>query len=244
MGRTQEVVSFIYYFPSREIPPQRNVFSPADKDAGLDSVLRDATLNNLHPASGPDGGTGCLTMIDRPEFPGNNNLYDADKQTWQKINDHYWLGWYTDRKPSPALLQRPKTVDGEWIDLDGKEWLVPVCGPLRSKLPLAFAMALDGEWRADVQAEYADLMKACETAMDDAESAGKPKADTAAILGRQLTFCCRMLGVNYHVGPHEITILRVLTQDAFVEVLNTSFGITTINRENDEKKLSAAAEAA
>jgi hypothetical protein len=236
-------VSFLYYFPNREAPLSRNNFSESDRKAGLDAVLRDATLTVVNPAKGPDDGVGTIAMIARPDSEPNC-YFDPKAQTWEKASEHHWIGWWNDKKPTPDKLQRSKVVDGEWVELDGRQWLVPVCGPLTTKLPLAFTLSLEGEWNPEVKEEYRSLMADSERSMDDAENASKEGADHNAILSRHLGFCCKVLCVNYHVGPREVSALRMLTKEAFRSILDAAWGLTTVERVLDAKKTVAVAEAA
>jgi hypothetical protein len=135
--------SFLYYFPERLEAPSLNRFSESDVKSGLASVLRDASIAHTGNAKGPDDGTGCMVMIEKPEWPGTNCLYVPEKQEWLKTEHDHWIGWYKDAKPRAADLQRTRIVDGEWIEIAGQQWMIPVCGPQIHKLPLAFKRVVD-----------------------------------------------------------------------------------------------------
>jgi hypothetical protein len=231
--------SFLYYFPDRADTISRNHFNEADKKCGLDSILRDASLaSNGPPSGGPGGSNGVLAMIVTNTWGGERLQYNPDTQIWMEVNPHYSIGYYKDERPTAIDLVRPKTIPGELVDLNGEQWLVPVCGPRNSKLPHAFKFNGQGEWISEVKSEYAYLMADSEQALKDMQSANDKNYQE--VFSRHMDFCTRMLGVNYHVGRHEVTILEALTTETFMLILRAAIGRLTFERE--QEKQSAAAD--
>jgi hypothetical protein len=95
-----------------------------------------------------------------------------------------------------------------------------------------------GEWISEVKSEYAYLMADSEQALKDMQSANDKNYQE--VFSRHMDFCTRMLGVNYHVGRHEVTILEALTTETFMLILRAAIGRLTFERE--QEKQSAAAD--
>lgn len=240
-------MSFLYFFPDRGAPLSRNAFSEADKKYGLDCVLRNAPLAcSGPPAKGPDGQTGVLVMIDRAEFGAANCVYEPAAQEWVKCSEHHWIGFWKERRPTPELLKREDAIDGEWIEIAGQRWLVPVCGPARVKLPTTFK--LNGEiggdgkrkWKPQVSRAYRHLMEQSERVYNELRSPPKGLELIEEANSRHYDFCADMMKVNYQLGNDEIDALELLTSDSVVEILRAAFGRITYERELELGKQEAA----
>lgn len=179
---------------------------------------------------------GCMAMISTGGKDGDL-AYNKDAQEWWKINDHYWLGWYKDARPTPKELIRPKTVAGELIQLMEHEWLIPVCGPNLSKLPNAYMKAVDGKWHSEVRREFLYLQEDCLQAIADMKNADVNNYEE--VFNRHMEFCTRMLSVNYHVGGFEVTALQILGSETYAHVIMAAIGKTTFQRESEKIQASA-----
>jgi hypothetical protein len=231
------VSSFLYFFPSREIAPSRDHLSDADRAAGLDAVWRDGALSSATPAKGPAGQTGSMVMVG-PD--ATSCLYDEKAQTWRKVSDHYWIGYWNDQKPTATTLKRPTMIDGETVEIDGQEWVIPVCGPAYRTLPTVWRKNGVG-WKAEVHESCLALMQECEGIQEDIRRFRDDGFDLRAAQDRQLNFAARMIAVNYHVGDEEISALALLNDRSFIQIIKASNGRLTHEREIEREKTQAAA---
>lgn len=235
------MAAFIYYFPDRAQPLARNAFSDDDRKCGLDLLLRDASIGYSDYAAGPDGGRGTMSMV--AANGGSEHMVfvnDEAVQRWVKVNPHYWVGMYLDaRRPTPADLARPTQVDGEKVELAGQEWLLPVCGPVISKLPMSFQYVLNGsgwEWKASTRKEFLALQEECKRVIERFGS--HTDEDANKLFAQNMEFCVSMLAVNYHVGRVEVSMLEVLTTESFGAIIRTAIGKTTFERQSKQEAAS------
>lgn len=232
-------MSFLYFFPGREIHPSKNSFNEADKAVGMDSILRDAGLPYINPCVGPEGQSGCMVTVDRPGFGAERLAYSADKQTWVKASDHHWLGYWNDAKPSAATLKRDTAIEGEPITINGEEWSIPVCGPAFRTLPTVWRRS-GGKWVPEVETAYKGIMEECQRIIQEIRDCPQPGVDYEAAKQKHLDFCVQMLGINYHVGPEEASVLGLATESSYVQILRAANGAVTRDREMSLEKEKAA----
>lgn len=102
-------------------------------DSTIPGILHDGESDpmfaDIH--AGPDGGAGVLVLPYNHAGEGQQERnpalkYDANRQTWHKSPWGWWLGWETERPPTPTDLQRNKLLPGADVQLgDGNFWPVP-----------------------------------------------------------------------------------------------------------------------
>lgn len=146
-------------------------------------------------------------------------VYSADpaKQVWIEAKG-YWVGYHVDLKPSADDLQREKLVGGyrHECPLTG-EWVVPLArksdGTTRFDQRIAYLP--DGTITKLPVARYKSL---CDFAAEHWEFLTGLEENTGSIeIEADQRYCdvaCEALGVNYHVGPYELTLLEVLTMES------------------------------
>lgn len=142
--------------------------------------------------------------------------YNADpaKQTWIQANG-FWIGFHNDLKPSSIDLQRENMVNGyvHNCPISG-DWVVPLARKTDGStlFDQRIAYQPDGTIVKKPVARYEDLCAfAAEhwemlTGLEPNELGLEFEADQ-----RYCDVACRALGVNYYVGPYELTALETLT---------------------------------
>lgn len=162
----------------------------------------------------------------------------GERQCWHEVKrddgtTNYWIGWDKASPPTPADVQRDKLVDGHYVMLgDGNEWLIPVVGPYRSRLPQEFRVNGKGELIADVKRDYRKLLK-------DSESLRTRWMENGTVLKAEFwMYAASLLEVNYRVGLHEIAgdVLNLVNTDNYVDVFNVSVGLRDIELDEQVKK--------
>jgi len=206
---------FLYYLPAA----MRTL--PKDFVASRADVFGDkAGVTFCHTEKGPDGGRG---MVCAPELAGRSVKrvgHYAGEQVWQRTPKDWWIGFYEARRPGPESLARPEAYPGHKVTLqDGSEWLVPIGRLWDGSDPFPKKLRLDpetGKWteapldrfaRITERAGelFADLMAAAYSADD----AGNPTVS----LNVDPDLAVEALGLNYHVGAEEASVLGILTSE-------------------------------
>lgn len=242
-------MTFIYFIPDWTVNLVESIDSLPASVAGLKKILRDIDVKDgqqgltacygpgprgrngtfvaATPSAGHDGVEFAPFEFDRTCKQGADaECLVGELQTWREIQNEdgttcYWLGWRNDAKPTPADLVRNKTIDGHKCLLaDGNEWLVPVVGPFRGRLPLAFRMSAKGELSASVRSDFRKLMQ-------DSEEIRKEVFETNTVIrGKMWLYVAALLNVNYRVGPHEVAddCLGLITTENYIEPFRISIG--------------------
>ena len=219
---SEPVRYFLYY-----VEGIKNAKSAKDKvSAVLGNVTSGATVAIRDCAGGPDkSGPGviCAVIPDRVK-PGSAEVekrleYCADpaRQIWMKANG-YWIGYHADLKPSADDLRRDTMVGGYAHDcVESGKWTVPLArktdgGTLFDQ---RIAYQPDGTIKKEPLTRYKAL---CDFAADHWEKlTGLEPDETGVEFEADQRYCdvaCEALGVNYHVGPYELTLLETLTMSA------------------------------
>lgn len=262
-------MTFIYFVPDWTANLVESLAALPDSVASLKKILRDVDVKDGQQGitacygPGPRGRNGTFIAATPSAGSGGNEIapfeYDAtckqsgdsldclvgERQTWREIQNAdgttcYWFGWRNDAKPTPADLVRNKTIDGHKCLLaDGNEWLVPVVGPFRGRLPLAFRMSAKGELFAEVRSDFKKLMQ-------DSEDIRREAFETNTIVrGKMWLYVAALLNVNYRVGPHEIAddCLGLVTTENYVEPFRISIGERDAAIDAELKKNTASVQA-
>lgn len=180
--------------------------------------------------AGPGGPGGCV--LGDPSAAAGLGFY-PEAQTWERLPGHAgtWIGRWNDRPlPTPEDLQRADGVPGYWTELEGpdgrRRWLVPTLRvhPSGTNLPQSIRMNSDGTLTTVVLPRYAeicrqavrlwDITRSVNGLLGPGEAAVEPMSDAEEFL-----FAAAVLGVNYRVGPGELSMLGCLTTDNLKRVL-------------------------
>lgn len=212
---------FLYFLPGHGGP-----VTPGEIERrGLGHALGGMSVDPCGVSNGPGGahGTVCAAAdsIDRLGF------YPAE-QTWRRIDESAWVGFFTGSPPGPDDLRRTEMLRGHDVVLaDGRRWHAPAArvwveqhGVMRhaSTLPATLKRGENGSWgRGEILPAYRALATIAE-AWWDARMAGAERGEfTVADGPNQAT---AVLAVNYRIGPVEADLLGIWSEPAVVAVLD------------------------
>ncbi len=184
--------------------------------AGATLVLRDC--------DGGPGKTGpgilCSAVpksaSPKPAEVDRRTIYNADpaSQTWIEGNG-FWVGYHNDLRPSANDLQRDSMVNGYRHECAvSGSWVVPLARKTDGStlFDQRIAYKPDGTITTKPIARYEAL---CAFAAEHWEKLTGLEPDEHGIEfeadQRYCDVACQALGVNYHVGPYELTLLETLT---------------------------------
>lgn len=192
----------------------------------IGGVATDATISIRDCAGGPDqSGPGviCAVVPNRvkpePAEAEKRLEYCADpaRQIWMPAKG-YWVGYHADLKPQADDLRRSVMVGGYGHTCpESGTWTIPLArktdgGTLFDqriayqpdgtieKRPLSRYKAL-----CDFAASHWEML----TGLDADDSGVEFEADQ-----RYCDVACEAIGVNYHAGPYELSLLEMLTMSS------------------------------
>lgn len=228
------------------------------EDAGLRMLFFDRSAATqcgfaARPGAGPGGREGTLLSavpavpegreFDPVEFDSScrqtdePTQWEGDRQKWLEVQKPdgttaYFIGWNKCDKPKPADVQRANQVDGHALKLeDGHEWLIPVVGPVRTRLPMSFRKAANGEMRATVTKKFRDIF-------ERSQKVGEAIEDGTLTVGDAWVFAVDLLSINYRIGAYEAgaDCLDVVTTNNLNAILHIALGQADLEKELEVKK--------
>ncbi|HOX08995.1 MAG TPA: hypothetical protein PK280_21545 [Planctomycetota bacterium] len=179
---------------------------------------------------GPDGARGCV-LAPKPEVPGGRSpeiRYAPDAQLWRPApGGAYWVGRELAEPVLPEDLMRAQSIGGHWVRLEGgQDWLVPVARTFDagSVLPHALVLGPEGQVVREPLERYAAISAKAERVWAWAAAqhrlpvqAAEPPESLSDAEG--LTVAAAALGLNYRLALPEISLLRLVTDENAVKVL-------------------------
>lgn len=258
---------FLHFFaPSPGAPQTGGVFPDAVEAALRDTVASggvatkrslcgEGGLNAEGAAANVWGVLGCRAEQDSLEL-----LLDPGRQTWRVWRRFLdgetelgtlWVGYWTDRRPGPPDLARPKlwpTTEVARLG-DGRDWLLPVLRFWAGEWlgPSRYTYSDAGEWIEEMEPRYAPLAERGErlyrTVMaipDDIWDASD--ADTKALFPKRSDVADAMtrlevaeliaaaLSLNYCVSSPEVALLDLLSDATLETAWSALLGTETATR--------------
>lgn len=224
---------FLYFIPQPAQDSRKRI-----KDLHLDAILGSHPKEGKILGNGPNGGPGTVYCHSSAnEVP---RIILAE-QTWRsapKSNGDsapYWIGFWTERKPTPATLAREKQLQGEKIEMkDGTKWVVPKLLEWKEDIERNLAvysiavpqiLDIDDNWNlvpSRIDPKY-------ETIWNEGWRAHEAYVGQAIETGRAVmtvlearTLAAQILGVNYRVSPLEIAVLGLFDEDLAIRVVTSA----------------------
>jgi len=220
------LAGFIYFVPNFAKP---TVASWADLPKACELSHLDGSPTS-RAGNGPGGAYGLFVAV-----PDSIDVeYRPDDQEWREIRSAelgsesgevqpgvvtHWIGWMKAATPGPDDLQRERLVEGHPVKLgDGNDWIIPVAGPLGSKLPSTFAAGPGRTLRMQVRQQYRELFAESE------------KWFTLIRYGGNYTwleafnYAVQLLAVNYRIGFFEACFLDLIATDNIWLIADASIG--------------------
>jgi len=198
--------------------------------AGLADRMDD--ISQREAGTGPNGAGGLVIAAASPDDAQRSIGYYPDRQTWVALPDgpdgRLSLGWSSDEKPLPKDLARDEQIDGYLLDLGsaGNEWIIPIARrfPTGSELPASLALGPDGAVVRTVlprfAAAWSDAERIWPAILAQHEPDRVEPADRRPIDDVEgFALAARILGINYRVGPWEVSALGLLTTQTLPAIL-------------------------
>lgn len=208
------MASFLYYVPCDPDSIDKNKAYEFVDGKGIGYAF-EAPPTTCGVRKGPDGNDGMVfTKHDHPR-PG----YYVDAQTWEQMPEsEVWIGFDKSSRPCPQDLARIKMIRGYPVKMpDDNEWIVPIARAANGTCPLPSKAQWNGKmWsRGETLAQYKELFGDACRIMDEVIEQG----------GGELTFdgeasiTVRALAINYCIGPCELSMLNMITEESIFNVL-------------------------
>lgn len=227
---------FQYFIP--KLPPAA-VTPDLIREIGLGDVARDClgprvwerrTVRNEVHGKGPDGSNGTLFAM--PPINGDAPVigYYPQRQDWRPVRAKpkpgeteapilYWLGFDREDRPRPETVRRARLVEGYDLELvDSQTWTCPTIRRIggRPGVPTVWGVSQCGGFSETVDDEYRDLWELAGEMMEAITGRrdwNKPETFAAAV---------RCLGLNYRVGPHEVSAIGLITSENYPQIFKAA----------------------
>lgn len=208
------MTAFLYYRPgpSKQAPPE--LAYAFERKPNANEVIR----------NGPDDGAGVIFFDHTWTEDLHRVGYFRDDQRWVKVKGYdLWVGMYDDDRPQPERLIRPRILNGHVIRLgDGNEWHIPAARRFDSTygcvnaLPTSYTMDDEGNWiRGGVIEQYRPIF---DIGMEYVQAIKGSEDDSVTVVD-ELGWCATVLQANYRIGPVEVAMLGLLTDQTVADIL-------------------------
>jgi hypothetical protein len=164
---------------------------------------------------GPDGDAGMLVL----PFHSTDTEHDPvlayhsdDRQVWHcHPGEKHWIGWETNRPPTPEDLARTEMIPGAALPLgDGNRWVLPNYSLLVHRI----AIGKDGQPEKRSEYENAELHQSSLEMLAMLEASLGGDLDGGAWdFKAAFAFVCEALQRNYRLTPFLVGELGLLTEE-------------------------------
>lgn len=216
---------FFYFLPGQSAASiNRATLAKCPFASSLGEALRtdrlfDAMVVANDVSVGPNGSSGALVVVHHPDWPDSHRLgYYPDEQTWRDCGG-FWLGYVTNMPPGPDSLQRDPLVSGYDYELgDERIWHAPLIRHPGGAANLPKTMGVNASG-AYIESVVPSLEWAWELSRKiwDEYFLGEG-ISRAEVFG----LAVKCLGLNYRIGPHEATALRLFDSENAALVLKAA----------------------
>lgn len=189
-------------------------------------------------SAGPDGSSGTIVAV----MPTGDLQFTPGVragQQWIEVataSPAYWIGLDPRAVPGPMDLARDHIVAGEEHELgDGRVWMCPTVRRQGFSNGLPASWGIDpktGDFVASPLPRYAAAWSAAEQIFDAQLSGEITRPEV-------LKLCVQMLGVNYRVGVHEVTLLKLLDDTTWEPIWRAATDLSFVEswvEQNGKKK--------
>ena len=202
---------------------------PDLEGAGLAAFFDGAIVSQRGCMTGP-GGRPCTLLSIGTE--SKELYYKPDEQIWNKsLNGKYHIGFYTDRPPQAAELQRPEQIAGHEVTLNDQKWRIPLARifPEGTMLPQSLLMGPDGKLISKIIPKYAEFSARSEKLWKYVAFLTGLADEQASITEEELWLtAAEALDLNYYVGPDEINAMQLLTTANMRQIFEAVVDMPTI----------------
>lgn len=203
------------------------------QEAGCDSLFdRIAQPQFTDCFEGPCG-SGKLIYANRG-VPVSE--YRPDLQQWLDCGK-YWLGIWTNRKPTPELLQREIVLDGQLLRLcDGNMWSIPIVEYLPHRLTVDRTTGNEIRVVAPQHLDFAEWCNQLYRYFLSDEFQDRVKEEYVIHIENGLTFAAAALAKNYRVNRDLIDMLGLIEDHEAFKIAEVATGLALFNQLDDQKK--------
>lgn len=162
-------------------------------------------LSFMSTSNGPEGRRGVLFAPEAPRL--------APNMSWTPLGERAWVGFDLENPPKPEQLIRSEQFPGHQVKLsDGQEWLIPVARCLDGTTLLPKKMEYrDGAWiEGDLQPRYQSFFQSAVALFDRLMGIEAEGEHVQAEVTTEIDLAAHALGLNYRLGPAEISALGLL----------------------------------
>lgn len=251
-------MSFLYFVPYSDTwnaPAIQSISALpcAEQMAYLDEPA--FGMPECRPCPGPKGDHGLLMAFQSGK--PTHVEYVPEKQKWIEVRakgpeikdedgnvtgrepgkTQYWIGWWIGELPGPEDLAKKNQFDGHEVKLnDGNDWLIPIVGPVLSRLPHEFQVKDGGEVESVVLERYSNIWARSK------EFYGFVFMKHSIFRERSFEYLADVLSLNYRIGRYEASaaVLNLITTENFREAVFVSVGKREIEAAEEATKKNAA----
>jgi len=199
------------------------------EDAGLTDLIGGATVAQRGCMTGP-GGRPCTLLSIGEET--KELYYKPDEQTWAKaLSGKYHIGFYSDRPPTAAELQRPEQIAGHEVTINGQQWRIPLARifPEGTMLPQSLLMGPEGKLIKQIIPRYAEFSARAEKLKNYIFYITGIAEEKADVTEEELWLAAaEALGLNYYAGADEINAMQLLTTETMRKIFGAVVDMPTI----------------
>ena len=235
------MAGFLYFIPDLHGVPTLAAI-PAECNL---QHLEGSSLQSREVVSGPGGRNGLIvTVVTQQRYEGVTVGYKPDEQEWTEVKAKcddgekttHWIGVTKSSPPTPEDLARSAQIPGWKLQLGEHEWTIPCAHLPITTLPMVFSMTASGPTKS-IEGRYEDLCKE----MGEVYNAIYAKGDDEILTyERGYYLACKLLAVNYMLGPWEAGVLKMLTSKNLVEIVFAGLGRQLLAAEVEAKKIGRA----
>jgi len=191
---------FLYFIPGL------SAASADDIDTlGLSDVLGAFAFRGCSVGPVPDGAGGVVVASNDVAIG-----YHPEKQVWRDCGA-FWIGWERDAMPDERDLRRDKTLPGIECELrPGCNWIIPPA----AWLPRFATWDNSGCWVEELEPEYVAVAALGDRVREHLRILQGKEEGEPMTFAELLDIAVAYLALNYRIGKHEASALRLLTRES------------------------------
>lgn len=236
---------YVLHFPEQNQPAE-----PLLERFGLGALLTDGG-QEWRPETGHDGKAGALVLwhVGKPD----GGALDKVPYNWRPLPGNasgrnegdVWLGVEVERPLVPKDILRPHGafVRGyDWELNDGQTWHLPAL----CNLPHVHGLNRFGQYERKVVEELAALWEMSREyaaqyfeafgMLEEAKKVNPTPPDVEFDCEDGYDFCCKCLALNYRLTPEIISVLGLVGDRAFQNIIAAAVDLPVLLKLNDKKK--------
>jgi hypothetical protein len=245
------MAGFLYYAPGKS--PIRNRTAAVALGLGYAFTSDSIEGGECMGENTPDQGSGFV-FADTTRLGDKLPKIVPGEQVWRKIRGTAgYVGMYRDAPPTPDELVRPQTLKSYFVTIGDREWMVPITARfdeerelLETALPCYVVEDENGQWTNDAVLDaYRALWEVGAKFRDDYHRRYFDETAAHDFTRDELySAAVSYLQANYVVGAAELSLMKALTNEAFIHgAILAANDLATFRQWAQQKKSTANAAA-